>query len=287
MSRSTKPIAIFLGITLTLSSIFYLLIIQAGTLQAGSGLYVYGLMWCPGVSALITLKVLGRSWKELGWKRGRTRYQLSSYGIPILYALVAYGAVWGLGAGRFYSHEFVATVAINLGMEGQSDGTVIALLVLLEGTVSFLIGCVFALGEEIGWRGFLVPALYGKYGFAKTSVITGLIWGLWHAPILLFADYNNGAPVVYALACFLLLVVSISFVYTWFRIRSGSLWTAVILHASHNLFIQSIFTPLTEDTGNTAYFIDEFGIALPIVAIALAYYFWSRRHQLPPVSAAL
>jgi membrane protease YdiL (CAAX protease family) len=50
------------------------------------------------------------------------------------------------------------------------------------------------------------------------------------------------------------------------RLKSGSLWTAAILHASHNLYIQAIFTPLTRNTGKTAWFIDEFGAILPIVA---------------------
>ena len=71
-----------------------------------------------------------------------------------------------------------------------------------------------------------------------------------------------------------------SFIYTWFRIKSGSLWTAVILHASHNLFIQNFFTPLTQDTGNTAYYIDEFGIVLPVVGICFALYYWNKRSKL-------
>ena len=61
---------------------------------------------------------------------------------------------------------------------------------------------------------------------------------------------------------------------------SYTAWTAVILHGSHNLFIQNIFTPLTKDTGNTAYYMDEFGIVLPIVAIGFAIYFWTKRKEL-------
>lgn len=64
---------------------------------------------------------------------------------------------------------------------------------------------------------------------------------------------------------------------------SGSLWTGVILHATHNLFIQAIFTPLTKDTGKTAYYFDEFGIVLPVVTVAFAIYYWSRRDELKPV----
>ena len=76
------------------------------------------------------------------------------------------------------------------------------------------------------------------------------------------------------------MVISISFVFTWFRLKSNSLWTGVILHASHNLFIQSIFSPLTRDTGNTKYFIDEFGVVLPIVSICVAIFFWKKRSEL-------
>jgi membrane protease YdiL (CAAX protease family) len=130
------------------------------------------------------------------------------------------------------------------------------------------------------WRGFLVPELFKNYGFTKTSIIIGLIWGIWHLPGLLFADYNIGAPSWYSMLCFMILIVSISFIYTWFRIKSGSLWTAVILHATHNLFIQGIFTPLTADKGNTAYYIDEFGIVVPVVTICFAIYFWIKRNEL-------
>ena len=104
---------------------------------------------------------------------------------------------------------------------------------------------------------------------------------------LLFADYNSGTPSWYAMSCFMVLIISMSFIYTWFRIKSGSLWTAVILHASHNLFIQRIFTPLTEDTGNTAYYVDEFGIVLPIVTIGFAIYYWSKRNELEAMPSAV
>jgi membrane protease YdiL (CAAX protease family) len=74
--------------------------------------------------------------------------------------------------------------------------------------------------------------------------------------------------------------MSMSFVFAWFRLKSDSLWTGVILHASHNLFIQSIFTPLTKDTGYTKYYIDEFGAVLPIIGLFLAFYFWRKQNQL-------
>jgi membrane protease YdiL (CAAX protease family) len=137
-----------------------------------------------------------------------------------------------------------------------------------------------ALGEEIGWRGFLVPELSKNMSFTATAFLSGVIWSLWHYPILIFADYNAGTPTWYGLSCFTVMVIAISFVFAWMRLKSGSLWTGALLHASHNLYVQAIFTPLTRDTGQTAWYIDEFGAVLPIVAVAFAIYFWSRRREL-------
>ena len=115
--------------------------------------------------------------------------------------------------------------------------------------------------------------------FTATALISGVIWSVWHFPILIFADYNAGTATWYALTCFTVMVIAISFVFAWMRLKSGSLWTAAMLHASHNLYVQAIFTPLTRDTGRTAWFIDEFGAVLPLVAVAFAIYFWTRRKE--------
>ena len=277
-----KPIVIFLSLTLALSSIYYFLIIYSGTLSSGWGQFTMGLMWCPGISALITMKILNRNISDLGWKWGKTKYQLWSYLIPLLYSLIAYLIIWVFGWGGFYDKEFVVRLTDSFGFGAIGSGFVIAFYFILFGIFGTIRSASSALGEEIGWRGFLVPELYKTQGFTKTSLISGFIWGAWHLPILLFADYNSGTPSWYAMSCFMVLIISMSFIYTWFRIKSGSLWTAVLLHASHNLFIQRIFTPLTEDTGNTAYYIDEFGIVLPIVGIGFAIYYWSKRKELKP-----
>lgn len=81
------------------------------------------------------------------------------------------------------------------------------------------------------------------------------------------------------MACFTVSVVSATFIYTWFRLKSKSLWTGVMLHASHNLFIQAIFTPLTIVNSQSKYFIDEFGAVLAVVSLIAAIYFWTRRGE--------
>jgi membrane protease YdiL (CAAX protease family) len=171
-----------------------------------------------------------------------------------------------------------------LGWSKLPQCVFIVLFFIVEGVIGMFGSMATALGEEIGWRGFLVPELYITTNYTRTSLISGAIWAAWHYPILIFGHYNNGTPFWYGMICFTVLVMSMSFVFTWFRLKSGSLWTGVMLHASHNLFIQGIFTPLTISTNHTPYFIDEFGCILPVVTVILAIYFWKRRNELSSLS---
>jgi hypothetical protein len=63
-----KKLTIFLPITIVLSAIFHLLNARAGSLQAGGGLYTFGLMWSPGVAALVTQFVTEGNLRGLGWR---------------------------------------------------------------------------------------------------------------------------------------------------------------------------------------------------------------------------
>ncbi len=284
LSQSRKAIAIFLLITFAISSIYYFLVIHTGKLGSGFGLYVTGIMWAPALSAFATCRILNRKISDLGWSWNKPKYMLWAYLVPLLYSLIAYIILWVAGWGSFYNTAFVKQISSSFGWSGLPDGVVIFLYFIFTGTIGMAGSLATGLGEEIGWRGFLVPEMYKITGYTTTSLIVGAIWALWHVPILVFADYNSGTPAWYGLSCFAVMVISISFIFTWFRLKSGSLWTAAILHASHNLFIQSIFTPLTLSNDKTKYYIDEFGAVLAVVAVITAIYFWTRRGELKKVT---
>jgi membrane protease YdiL (CAAX protease family) len=269
----------YLLFVLLFSSVFYFLIIRAKQLAGGGGLYVFGIMWCPALAAFVTLRLNGRKLSDLGWNWPAKKYAWMSWYIPLSYAAVAYVIVWVSGLGGFPNHEFMDSLANRMG-ERVSPVASTVLYVLLMGSFGMARSMSSALGEEIGWRGFLVPELAKSMSFTATALTSGIIWSLWHYPILIFADYNAGTATWYALTCFTVMVISMSFVFAWLRLKSGSLWTGALLHASHNLYVQSIFTPLTRNTGKTAWFIDEFGAVLPLVSVALAIYFWTRRGEL-------
>jgi uncharacterized protein len=279
--NSRRQVVTYLVVLFALSSIFYFLILRAHSLAGGSGLYVSGIMWCPALAAFATMQLNGRNLRELGWQWPQKKFALQSWYIPLLYASITYGIIWLARFGGFPNHDFMNQLVTRMGLRvSPSVSTVI--YVLLVGSFGVVGSMARALGEEIGWRGFLVPELFKTTGFTTTALISGVVWSCWHYPILIWGDYNNGTPSWFGLSCFTLMVVSDAFIFAWIRLKSGSLWTGALLHASHNLYVQAIFTPLTRNTGKTTWFIDEFGAVLPLVVLAVAIYFWSRRNELTP-----
>jgi membrane protease YdiL (CAAX protease family) len=248
----------FLGLTFGLSAIFWWLIISAGSLGANGGMYVLALMWCPGVSALITRLVFQRNLRGEGWGFGAPRWAALAYLLPVVYASVAYGLVWLTGLGGVDFGRFKTGVATFL-------------------VVGSLQSLLSATGEELGWRGFLVPTLARTMSFGRTALLSGAIWAAWHVPLIIFADYNGGTPAWYSVLCFVVMVVALGVPFAWLRLRSGSVWPAAILHASHNLFVQGFFDRVTVDTGPTRWLTSEFGAALALALIATGWVFWRAR----------
>jgi membrane protease YdiL (CAAX protease family) len=258
----TRPqLATFLTLTFSLSAIFWWLIVSAGSLGVHGGAYVVALMWSPGVSALVTRLVFQHNVRGQGWRWGETRWNALAYALPLGYATAAYGVVWLTGLG-----------GVDLG---RFQTNVLAFIVL--GSLQSLFT---ATGEELGWRGFLVPALAQRMSFGRTSVVSGAIWAGWHVPLIIFADYNNGAPTWFSVLCFVAMVISLSVGFAWLRLRSGSVWPAAILHASHNLWVQGFFDRVTVDTGPTRWLTSEFGAALVVTLGITGWLFWRARGAL-------
>lgn len=110
-----------------------------------------------------------------------------------------------------------------------------ALLIALQFLVipfGALFNSLFAFGEEIGWRGWLQPALR-PLGVWPSLLLTGAIWGLWHTPLILlghnFQRYDWTGVALMVGGC-----VAWGMFFGWLRLRSGSVWPAVVAHGSLN-----------------------------------------------------
>jgi membrane protease YdiL (CAAX protease family) len=180
---------------------------------------------------------------------------------PIIELFIIYGCIWFFNFGEFAGFESNFITQLTL---------LPMLLIILEGSY---FAARSALGEEIGWRGFLVPKLLKKYSPNQVSIMVGLIWSVWHYPIMISGDYGSQTPILYQLCCFTLMIVGVNFIYTWLRLKSESLWSGVLLHTAGNLYIFHIFEDLTIDTGNTAYFAGETGAIFALWGSLLIFLF--------------
>jgi membrane protease YdiL (CAAX protease family) len=259
MDNPKAKIIIFLALTSALSAIFWVLIIRAGSIGAEGGIYTRSAMWCPAIAAIITRLITQRNLRGMGWIPKTPKLLGLAFILPFFYALPVYLLVWATGVGGFDPSRWAM-------QPGTSPVTGI-LLILSLGAIKSLL---FTTGEEIGWRGLLVPELAKTTSFRNTALISGLIWAAWHMPLILGADYRGqGTPLVYSILCFTAMAVALSFIMAWITIKSGSLWPAALLHATHNLFVQAVFDSATVEKASTHWWIGEFGAGL-VITISIA-----------------
>jgi uncharacterized protein len=113
----------------------------------------------------------------------------------------------------------------------------------LSGSVGFAIfkistglaiGTLFALGEEIGWRGYMLPRLLGR-GVVPAMLLVGFLHGIWHLPLMLTTDFyhNTGNPLV-VVPLFLVTLTLAGVFFGFLRLWTGSVWAVAIAHAAVN-----------------------------------------------------
>jgi len=274
------PVSLFLVLAFLASAPFYALLNLSGGRGQGMRLFVTGLMWCPALAAWLTCRVAGLSFASLGWRWPAARWLWLGALLPLGYGLLVYGLAWSSGLAGFSIQAYATQAAGLLGLSHWPAWAHVALMLALQASAGLVLSCATALGEEIGWRGFLAPRLVARFGFAGGSAWTGLAWALWHVPVLFWLNFAGETPRAFAMACFFTSLVAMSFVYSWLRLRSDSLWPAVLLHASHNVVITPVLTAMSVDTGVAAFAIDEFGFLLAGVSVAMALAAWRARNSL-------
>lgn len=112
-------------------------------------------------------------------------------------------------------------------------GGVLVVTLLSTVVLATTLDVPFTLGEEWGWRGWLQPRLVERWGVRGGLVATGVVWGLWHAPVTLLG-YNYPSLGPWAALWFLPFTVLAAIGLGWLRLATGSVWPSVVGHASIN-----------------------------------------------------
>lgn len=123
------------------------------------------------------------------------------------------------------------------GMTADQAPPLIAVTIASAIVVAPFINMVFALGEEVGWRGMLFPTLAERMPPRSAALTSSIIWGLWHAPIIAMGhNYGMGYPgfPITGMLMMMLFCAPLGICLAWLRIRSGSVWTCALAHGAFN-----------------------------------------------------
>jgi membrane protease YdiL (CAAX protease family) len=192
------------------------------------------------------------------WTGRRTLIGIAAgVAFPIAIGTIAYGLAWMLG---------LAELDIPDRLPGSVPILRFLYVLVLNGGVLGLYGLIGAAGEEIGWRGYMLLRLVdGKVPYA--IVLSGLIWGAWHLPLILGGVYADGPNALASAGVFMLGAASLGYIIARLRLATGSIWPPIALHAFWNSIIQGVFDRVTIGSQSTLW-VGESGV-LVIASVAL------------------
>lgn len=267
---TTNPrhvVVAYLVLVFALSSCFWYIFAARPQFIVDTGIFRLGflpLMWCPAVAAIGTRLYFQRNLDGFGFSTGELRWWFLAMALPVVTGFVMYGAAWITGTAPFLLDKGMAMLAMP------------ALFAILAAICTNIVS---ATGEELGWRGLLVPELGRFATFTLVALVSGIIWFFWHVPLMLMGLYGDGSA--YSIVAFFLSLVGGSVIFAWIRLRSGSIWPAAILHGFWNYFIQTFYPALTEMTAAGEAMVGEFGWFCVVISVLLGLLFWHLRYMLP------
>lgn len=183
-------------------------------------------MFIPMTVAIVLQKfVYKEPLRDLGLSFKVNRWWLVAWIMPVAIGLLT-----------ILMSLIIPGVSYSPGMESFVDrfgGYASVLTILISGMIAGItVNAVAAFGEEFGWRGFLVKQ-YSFMGFWKMSLIIGIIWGLWHAPLILMG-YNYPQHPVLGVVMMTIFTVLFTPLIVYVRIRAKSVIAAAIMHGTLN-----------------------------------------------------
>src|SRR5262249_49479064 len=158
---------------------------------------------------------------------------------------------------------FAPPAMSRIGLDGASGVTKLAVSLALNLTIGTLLSAISAAGEEFGWRGYMLTRLIDA-GLSRPLLVSGLVWSLWHVPLIVSGQYAAGPYPTLSAILFVVSTTAGGYIIARVRLESGSVWPAVLFHASWNAVMQGTFDVFTARHAS-ALWTGESGIVLVVV----------------------
>ncbi|HXZ05153.1 MAG TPA: CPBP family intramembrane glutamic endopeptidase, partial [Ktedonobacteraceae bacterium] len=243
-------IALFIVLAFSISWVIWLGLAAVGvpfTIRAAIG------MFGPAIAATIVRLIRKEGFADAGLRlaaRGRKgvlRIYIAAYVLPPI--LIAAGIILALLTGIQHwafsdsLNALAGTIAAQMHNQGRTlpsglTAYQLALITIFAQTVlaftlAIPLNMIFTFGEEFGWRGYLLPRL-SPLGGVQAAIITGIVWGLWHAPLIVLNGYNYPGHPWLGVVMMVIFTIALSMIFAWLRFRSGSIWPSTLAHAALN-----------------------------------------------------
>ena len=200
-------------------------------------------MFAPLVGVLLS----GNKLSGMGWKprlKGKVKFLLAAWFLPAVLIAVGAALYFIVFPGHFdMSGEYLAANAgaeVLEQLEAQGLTYPLYILASVVGCLTYapLINMVLAAGEEAGWRGLLYPQLKAKFGKRRGWLIGGVIWGIWHWPLMWLIGYEYGTdyagfPVV-GMLLFCIFTTAAGILCDWLCEKTECIWIPSIFHGAIN-----------------------------------------------------
>ena len=204
-------------------------------------------MFCPLLAVLLVQKAFLHQPTGIGWKvQGKRRYWWMAWFAPAVFTVLGAALYFIVFPSRLdttgswlvsmYGSEWDAhSLKTELGVTVRSY---ILQNGLLAVTLAPIINAIPALGEEAGWRGYMMPRLKERFGLLNGRLLGGVVWGIWHWPLMLLVGYEYGtnylgAPllglVVWCVVCF-----ALNTLLDWLYEKTGCIWVPAVAHGAFN-----------------------------------------------------
>nr|WP_122012997.1 CPBP family intramembrane glutamic endopeptidase [Maliibacterium massiliense] len=241
-----KRLGIFLLFTFALSWLLALALALCGGLAAPwARLALAAIMLVPALGMLFTRIVTKEGFADAGLRprfRGHIRYYVLAWLLPPV--LIALGAVLYFIC---FPAQFDANMtgilqtyaAQGVDIPAQTLRQAVLLQLVLAVFIAPVLNIIPTLGEELGWRAYLLPKLCQRYTPLQASLLTGVIWGVWHAPIIAMGyNYGLGYPGAPwgGIAAMVVFCVFVGALFSYWTLKAGSVYPAAIAHGALNGF---------------------------------------------------
>jgi CAAX protease family protein len=237
-ARARRGLAIYFSIVVVLSAVLeYLVLSTREPIQKHPGL-IFLLMWTPAAASVVARIAMREGFRDVSFRLGGrqgARALTIAWFYPLLVGFAAYGAAWAAKLARFTPPPLA-----SLGLDRSPGWERFSVLLVLTLTLGTLVSVLSAAGEEIGWRGYMLTRLIDA-GTPRPVLVSGVIWACWHMPLILSGQYASSQKPALSAGLFLIDVVAFAYLAARLRLDSGSVWPAVVIHASWNAIIQGVF----------------------------------------------